>query len=208
MKPIDLTGDKYGRLTALSRAENKAKKSAWNCVCECGNRKVVTSTHLRAGRVRSCGCLAAESRGQARKTHGMTGTKPYKIWRSMIDRCYYPSQHAYPYYGGRGITICDRWLDFQNFYRDMGDIPEGMTIDRVDNEGNYEPDNCHWATKTDQANNKRNNRMLTWKGKKQTMAQWAREVDINYFALRYRIDSGWSIERAFTMLIGGDCGKS
>jgi len=127
--------------------------------------------------------------------HGMHGTKTYQVWKSMRERCLCKTSRAYNRYGGRGITICERWESFENFYADMGDRPEGKTIDRIDNDGPYSPENCRWATDIEQANNKRNNRLLTYKGKTQTVPQWARELGIKTGTIAVRLSRGLPIEK-------------
>lgn len=128
----------------------------------------------------------------------MAGTKINGIWRTMIQRCSNKNAFNYKHYGGRGIIVCREWMIFENFYRDMGDIPEKMTIDRIDNNGNYTPENCRWATRKKQANNTRRNYFITYNNKTQTVAEWARELDINYSTLHKRIRRGWNLERALS----------
>lgn len=142
------------------------------------------STHYRHGH-------ATDKLGKSRE---------YLSWRAMMQRCRDPNSPAYPRYGGRGIKVCDRWLKFENFLADMGPRPEGMTLDRwPDNDGNYEPNNCRWATRTEQASNTRGNHMITAAGRTQTLTAWARELGIDPAAIRYRIDRmGWSEEKAVT----------
>lgn len=119
-------------------------------------------------------------------------------WQAMMARCYQPSAPRYNRYGARGIVVCDRWHDFKNFLEDMGERPRGLTIDRIDNDGNYEPDNCRWASAQTQARNRSNNRLLTYKGKTQCITAWASEIGLNRTTLRKRLDLGWSLEKALT----------
>ena len=133
-----------------------------------------------------------------RAKHGMYKTATYNTWRQMKDRCVNPNNARYARYGGRGITICDAWLAFDNFYADMGDKPEGMTLDRIDNNGNYEPENCRWATPQEQSNNVKTNRVFTYNNKTQTLAQWAREKGMAYHVLKYRLNKGWQPPKLFT----------
>jgi len=198
---------KFGRLTVLGELPNRSKdgRIMWRCLCECGATIERTAKTVRTGNTKSCGCINKERltlRNKAGAKHGMSNTPTFNVWTNMKERCLNPNHNSYHRYGGRGITICDRWLEsFQNFYDDMGPMPEGMSIDRVDVDGDYEPSNCRWATSEEQSNNRANNRVLEFKGRKQTIAQWAREVGVSKEALRYRLNAGWSAEEALTMKI-------
>lgn len=163
---IDLTGQKFGRLTALELAGRDQKnRISWRCSCDCGNEKTLLGSLLRTGHATSCGCATVEYRKNfgARMlghhvTHGLSRTPTQKSWEAMIERCTKPRHQAYARYGGRGITVCDRWrTSFSAFIEDMGVRPDGMCLDRVDPNGNYEKANCRWATMKEQAQNKRNN---------------------------------------------------
>lgn len=168
----DLTGQVFNLLTVESfSGKDKYRNSVWNCQCKCGNSKQVTSYNLKRGHVKSCGCIWA--------THRSSKTKTYKRWMGMIIRCYNPRSKSYKDYGGRGITVCDEWRhDYLAFLRDMGECPEDLSLERIDNEAPYSKENCRWATKLEQANNTRTNRFLTHNGKTLTYAQWARELGI------------------------------
>lgn len=202
-KFIDLTGQKFGRLTVIERAENnKNGSSQWVCRCECGNNKVVFIGNLKNGHTTSCGCLQREQAVKANTKHGMKHTRIYNEWCGINRRCYNQNDRCYNNYGGRGITICDEWKnDFQAFYNwaMANGYADDLTIDRIDVNGNYEPSNCRWITRKEQGNNTRRNHLLTYNGKTQTLAQWADEIGISYDTLCSRIvQRHWDIERALT----------
>lgn len=201
---IDLTGQKFGKLIVIERAENtKDGRACWLCKCKCGEFVTAIGKDLRRGHTKSCGCLQREKAiqtGKMRKTHGKTKTKLFDVWHSMKQRCYYCKSSEYHNYGGRGITVCDEWLhDFQAFYEwaMANGYADNLTIDRIDVDGNYEPSNCRWVTMKEQQNNKRNNHLLTYKGETHTLSEWARIKHINKNTLRGRIVFyGWNIEKA------------
>lgn len=194
---IDLTGMQFGRLTAVEHVGTKHRAALWLCLCQCGNSVNVDSTSLRNGSTKSCKCLTKELSSKRARTHGCSRqgqVRLYNIWQKMKDRCFNTKSHDYPRYGGRGITVCDRWLIFENFLADMGNAPKPLSLERENNNGNYEPQNCIWATAAIQAVNRRNTVNITWQGRTQCGTVWARELGIPYSTIRARILKGKTAE--------------
>lgn len=194
-------GEAFGRLTTIKEINrDKNKNIVWECICRCGNKTNVVATLLSQGHSKSCGCLVRENLSHLAYKHGMSKTKIYRVWAGIISRTSYKGDTNYQRYGGRGIKVCDRWRKYLNFFEDMGrEYREGLQIERVNNDGNYEPSNCKWATRHDQSRNKRVTHFITFNKKTQSMRDWSEELKINYDTLRCRInDYGWAIEKAFT----------
>lgn len=201
---IDLTGKIFGRLTVLKRTMNNGKRPKWSCICNCGKEVAVLGESLRSGNTSSCGCFHREQLAENNRinntTHGLTHTRLYRTWSGMKRRCYKIDDKDFCRYGERGITICKEWLyDFRAFYdwAMANGYKENLTIDRINNAGDYEPDNCKWATVKMQNNNRRTNHLIAFNGKTQNIKQWADEVGINRVTLSDRINKwGWNLEKA------------
>ena len=202
-KFIDRTGLRYGRLTVLSLDESPPSKSLkWFCRCDCGVEKSVLATGLATGDSKSCGCLALEQSRARNRTHGMSrsrggvgAAREYNIWVNIRARCNNPQDPSYPRYGGRGITVCDRWqASFEDFLADMGAAPsKHHSIDRKNNSEGYNPGNCRWATPTEQGRNKRNNRMLELDGVSRPLIEWVEITGISRSAINVRLRKGLPI---------------
>jgi hypothetical protein len=196
---IDLTGRRFGRLVVTRRGPTDARGEAhWDCVCDCGGLASPAGYALRVGASTSCGCFHNEVTGGINRTHGKTRTPTYLAWNNMRRRCQDPENPNYRSYGARGISVCDRWQIFENFLADMGERPaRGLELDRIDNDGNYEPGNCRWATRMQQAENKTTNRRLTIDGETKTVSEWGRLTGLGLKRISARINKlGWTPERA------------
>lgn len=198
----DLTGMRFGRLTVIDKASpakgsHGENLSRWNCICDCGNKRIVRALVLLNGRTLSCGCLGKEHRRAAVLKHGLSKQRIYHIYLGMIDRCYDQNSENYFCYGGRGISVCDEWRGengatlFKEWAMKNG-YAEDLSLDRIDVDGNYEPSNCRWVDNYVQQNNKRDNRYITINGVTKTMKEWSREVGIGYTTLKQRIYHGWN----------------
>lgn len=201
-QPLNISGMKFGRLTAIKLTKPKKKATQWICRCECGTEKSISLTSLKSGETKSCGCLQKETFGRHSITHGMSKIPEYHIWVSMKQRCYDPSATGFSNYGGRGIKVCDRWrTSFTNFLKDVGVRPSiKHSLDRFpNNDGDYEPSNCRWATKKEQAGNRRSCHLLEFNGQIMTISEWSEKTGIPRNAIYLRINHmGWSIERSLT----------
>lgn len=196
-KPLNnLQGFQFGSLTVLQLGKSHGNGAVWLCQCKCGTQKEIRASDMVQGSVKSCGCEHRQRIAKASTTHGMKNTRTYSIWQAMRSRCNRINQD----YSCRGITYDEHWDSFENFYLDMGEVPEGMSIDRIDPNGNYEKSNCRWATQEQQANNKRSSVFIEYNGKKQTVSQWAKELNMNHHTLRSRLKKGLSAEQVLTPL--------
>ena len=189
-------GQVFGRLTVISRDIKRGKIWYWICRCECGTKKAIRSDCLRDGASKSCGCLRHELHLAKITTHGGKGSLAYGSWMSMRRRCLDASSKDFFRYGGNGVTVCERWKEFANFLADMGERPSRKhTLDRFpNNEGNYEPGNCRWATWPEQQSNKRTNHIVECGGMSLTLAEWSKKTGILSSTLRRRLAAGWSVE--------------
>lgn len=179
-KPRDLTGARFGKWVVLGAAEKKHGQKMWSCRCDCGSLKDVYHGHLVGGKTKGCRCVVTK--------HGMSATPEYTSWVTMKRRCMDERFHAYPRYGGRGIKVHDEWANhFDAFYRDLGPRPEGTTLDRIDNLGDYEPGNCRWATPKEQANNRRSTRFVLVGGKAKTISDLAMSAGIKHASMYSRL---------------------
>jgi hypothetical protein len=210
---IDLTGQRFGRLLVVRRAPSRPTHTGrvtWLCDCDCGRTATVRGTNMRAGITRSCGCLRVDVAREQELTHGEAGvrrpgnsrhkrSREYSSWCAMRARCYIPSASHFEHYGGRGITVCDRWRNsYEAFLADMGRCPPGHSLDRVDVNGRYEPGNVRWADVTQQNNNARSNHRLEFRGETKTAAQWERARGLKRGTVSRRLLLGWPVERALT----------
>lgn len=197
-KPSEISkGQKYFRLTVLKFDRTEHYMPYWYCLCDCGVIKSINGSSMVRGEIKSCGCLNNEMRIKTNTTHGASGDSEYSIYCHMKTRCGNKNNTHYHRYGGRGIIVCKRWIDsYSNFIADMGKRPSPLhTLDRIDNNGNYEPSNCRWATKIEQSNNTTTNVRLSFNGESLTLAEWSRKLGINYSTLNFRLRNGCSVER-------------
>lgn len=204
--PADFVGRRFGRWVILRDAGATNRVHYWTCQCDCGMVRNVQERHLLASKTQSCGCLARELAADKKRTHGLSYHHMKPMYYAMIARCHNPNSAEYSNYGERGIAVCDRWRDgFVNFLADMGERPDGMTLDRIDNDGPYSPENCRWATVSEQCNNTRANHLLTLGDKTQTITQWARDLDLHPNTIRSRLRYGWPVERVLDPHVDTRC---
>jgi hypothetical protein len=172
----------------------------WLCRCDCGNEIGVITSYLTSGDTKSCGCLMPETTAARNLTHGLSHSPEYRVWNAMRDRCTNPNDKSFANYGGRGITVCERWRDsFEDFITDMGRRPSPKhTIERMNNDGPYASWNCRWALNTEQSRNRRGRHWITFNGRTLILAEWGRETGLGYDVVKVRLQRGWSIERALT----------
>jgi len=201
---LNLIDKTFNRLTVISYAgSNKHNKTVWLCRCICGNKVIVTGSHLINGNTNSCGCYQVDRIKEAETTHGQAKagemSKEYKCWANMKNRCYNKKVKQYKDYGGRGIMVCDRWLNsFDNFFFDMGKMPtDKHSIERIDNNKGYAPENCKWDTKINQARNNRRNRWLEYDNKKMLLSDWAKYFGVHPSAIYCHFKGGKTFEQVY-----------
>jgi len=199
-KTTNLIGQTFGALVVTGFAfRNKHSQVEWQCHCQCGNEVIIPTGSLTQGLTKSCKCLRSKSISDNLAVHGMSGTKVYRKWKALNQRCNDPNSAGFPMYGARGIKVCERWRKFENFYADMGDMPTPQhTVDRIDSNGDYCPGNCRWATMKQQQNNKSTNRVITHNGQSMTLAEWCETLNLPYERIRGRLRNGFSFEEAVT----------
>lgn len=204
-KPVNLIGRRFGMLVVTGEAERVGIRQAprWMCHCDCGNDKAVGAAELVSGKTRSCSCLRRKMTGERHMTHGDNRvgrrTPLYKIWAGMLRRCYNKNEERYPRYGGRGIIVCERWHDYVNFKADMqAGYQPGLSIERKDNSGNYEPSNCVWATRKEQCRNRTTSHFLEFDGHRKTIAEWAEILKLKPERIAARVAAGWPTPRVLT----------
>ncbi len=197
----DLTGQQFDLWTVLHEAPRRNGKVRWLCRCECGRERAVVATRLICGRSRCCGCRRVRPLGiVCGKKHGLSRTVEYAAWQQMRGRCTNSARRDFHRYGGRGIIVCERWQSFEAFYEDMGPRPTSQhSIERRENDGHYDPGNCYWATRKQQARNRRTNRLLTFNGETRCLTEWAEILGMRPITLTSRMRAGWPVESALTM---------
>lgn len=196
-------GSRFTRLIVLCESKIKLHGLiSYECLCDCGNKKIVAKKNLLNGNTHSCGCLRKEVETTVNIKHGLSHSKTYKIWKSIKYRCLNKKCEFYRIYGGRGITICDRWKNsFENFYADMGECPSGFSIERMNNGGNYEPSNCKWASNFEQGRNKRTNTYIEFNGERKIIADWSLSTGISNAVIYSRIRNNWDVKDALTVKV-------
>ncbi|MBO3398543.1 hypothetical protein JJB71_13440 [Clostridium perfringens] len=200
----NLIGKRFGKLKVVKQSHSKNYRRYWECECDCGNKTIVTTSRLKNGHTKSCGCLSKEVTTKRNTKHGKRNTRIYEIWAGMKKRCLNKKSISYKNYGGRGVSICEEWKNsFEKFYNWAinNGYNENLTIDRIDVNGNYEPNNCRWCTKKEQSNNKRNNRYITINKETKTLSEWANYYKIKSKVVENRINRyKWSIEEALEIV--------
>lgn len=206
MELKDITGKKFWNLTVIEKAGKQGKKIMWKCQCDCGETIVAAGCNIKSGKIKSCGCRRKRKSRERLSKHGLSGTRIHNVWDSMRQRCTNPKNPGYQNYGGRGIQVCKEWDDFESFYNwaMAHGYTDELTIDRIDVNGNYCPENCRWTTYKVQANNTRTNTWLECRGERHTVAEWSDLTGIKQSTILVRIKKyGWSIEQALFTPVRG-----
>lgn len=199
MRRLNLSGERFGMLVVIGDAGTRGSQRLLNCVCDCGKSCIKQLGNLRSGHTKSCGCSRSMTTTTEKTRHGMYGTPTYKSWSSMLTRCLNKRNNRYKDYGGRGITVCERWRDFELFFADMGKRPDRTTLGRIDNNGNYEPSNCEWQKNITQARNKRNTALFKFKGILATIPDHCERTGLNQSTVRSRIYTyHWPVDKALS----------
>ena len=202
MKCLNLTGQRFGKLTVLTFKGRYNHQTWWHCKCDCGKDVVTSTNRLKNGQTKSCGCYNREMTKLKNTKHGSSNSPLYKVWRGMINRCKYPGTKNYDRYGGRGIRVWEEWensFDLFSKWAIQNGYSEKLTIDRIDNDGNYTPQNCRWVSWKVQARNRSNNHLLELNGVNKPLTEWAEQYNIDYAIVRERINNlGWNVEEAIT----------
>lgn len=197
----EMINKRFGKLVVLKKTDKKKYKTYFLCQCDCGNKTIVEYYSLIYGNTKSCGCLQKEKAKQLKSTHNDSKTRLYTSWCNMKARCYRKTMKRYERYGGRGIVVCDEWknsfITFKKWALENG-YNESLTLDRIDVNGNYEPNNCRWISNLEQQSNRGNNRKITYKGETKALCEWARIYNLKWKTLQNRINDGWDIEKALT----------
>ena len=201
-KTEDLTGQKFGRLTAIGGYDRSTGITYWDFQCDCGTVKSIPARSVKNGAISSCGCLKSDVTRERKTSHGHSGraarSKIYSVWAAMVARCTNPNIPQWNDYGGRGITVCERWLKFENFLEDMGEPGRGMSIDRIENDKGYCKENCRWATRHEQNMNRRNTMYVEYEGDTVALFDLAKSKGVDYNLLRGRYGSGWPLDLAIS----------
>lgn len=190
----NLIGKRFGNLVVIDRSlqNSKSGNARWDCICDCGNKTTVIGSHLRNGHTKSCGCIKLGEQSRGKSTERL-----YRIWTNMHKRCYNAKAHNYKWYGGIGITVCEAWHNYKTFekWANENGYNDNLSIDRIDQQKHYSPDNCRWANQEEQANNRSNNRIIAYQGESYTISQFAKKYKLSYWTVTNRLRLGWDLDR-------------